>query len=149
MWEMPQTGRAGRTECEVPAVLGEVRVGANGSNGVGMAPVSKERVDRIFENYLLALAAVDQCSESAADAVRSRLAANLDQAERLYADAAADGLVEGSTELDAAVRSLSEANERSRNALHEGTPIAGLVPDLEQGTLHAARILEAALQPRG
>src|SRR5947209_6202022 len=56
-----------------------------------MPPVSRERVDQIFENYLLALAGVDQCSESAPDDVRSRLAANADKAEQAYTDATADG----------------------------------------------------------
>jgi hypothetical protein len=115
---------------------------------VGMPPLSRERVDRIFENYLLALAGVDQCSESAPDDVKRRLAANADQAERAYTDATADGLADGSPGIDDEVRSLAQANERSRIALHDGRPIAVVLADLEQGTAHAFAVLKAALSSR-
>jgi len=115
---------------------------------VGMPPVSRERVDRIFENYLLALAGVDQCSESAPDDVRSRLAANADKAEQAYTDAAADGLVGGSPGIDDEVRGLAQANERSRIALHDGRPMGSVLVDLEQGTAHAFGVLKAALSSR-
>jgi hypothetical protein len=113
-----------------------------------MPPVSKERVDQIFENYLLALAGVDQCSDSAPEDVRSRLAANVDRAEQAYTDATADGLVDGSPGIDDEVRSLAQANERSRIALHDGRPIAVVLVDLEQGTAHAFAVLKAALSSR-
>ena len=113
-----------------------------------MPPVSRERVDRIFENYLLALAGVDQCSESASDDVKRRLAANADEAERAYTDAAADGLADGLPGIDDEVRSLAQANERSRIALHDGRPIAVVLADLEQGTAHAFAVLKAALSSR-
>ena len=67
-------------------------VAATNNGGIDVAPESKERVDPILENYLLALAGVDQCSQNAPETVRSRLAVNLERAERAYADAAADGL---------------------------------------------------------
>jgi hypothetical protein len=113
----------------------------------GMASVSKERVDQLFENYLLALAGVDQCSDSAPDTVINRLAANLDEAERAFSDAAADGLLDESAPLDAEMRELSKANERSRTGLRDGKPIADLLADLEQGTAHALRALKVALDP--
>jgi hypothetical protein len=115
---------------------------------VGMPPVSRERVDQIFENYLLALAGVDQCSESAPDDVRSRLAANADKAEQAYTDATADGLLGGSPGIDEEVRGLAQANERSRIALHDGRPMAAVLVDLEQGTAHAFGVLKAALSSR-
>ena len=71
---------------------------ATNNGGIDVPPVSKERVDPILENYLLALAGVDQCSGNAPETVRSRLAVNLERAERAYADAAADGLVEVSAD---------------------------------------------------
>jgi hypothetical protein len=113
-----------------------------------MPPVSRERVDQIFENYLLALAGVDQCSESAPDDVRSRLAANADKAEQAYTDATADGLLGGSPGIDEEVRGLAQANERSRIALHDGRPMAAVLVDLEQGTAHAFGVLKAALSSR-
>lgn len=116
-----------------------------------VAPRSKDRVDHIFENYLLALASVDQCSANAADALKNRLAANLDRAERIYADAAADGLIEASRQMEADLVALSLANERARDRLHDGAPIADLLEDLEEGTDYANRVLRQALsrQARG
>jgi len=110
-----------------------------------MTPVSKERIDPILENYLLALAGVDQCAASAPESVKSRLAVNLERAEQAYADATADGLVEVPTAMDADLRALAEANEQCRIQLHGGTPITDLVTDLEQGTYQAARIVKAAV----
>jgi hypothetical protein len=115
---------------------------------VDMPPVSRERVDQIFENYLLALAGVDQCSESAPDDIRSRLAANADKAEQAYTDATADGLLGGSPGIDDEVRGLAQANERSRIALHDGRSMAAVLVDLEQGTAHALGVLKAALSSR-
>lgn len=112
---------------------------------IGVAPVANERVDRILENYLLALAGVDQCAVSASDEMKSRLAGNLERAERAYADATADGLGDLSGDMEAELRALVHANERSRAALHGGVPIADLLADLERGTEHARRILDAAL----
>src|SRR5882757_3561632 len=93
---------------------------------IDVPPVSKERVDPILENYLLALAGVDQCSASAPETARSRLAVNLEKAERAYADAAADGLVDVSAEMESELHALARANERSRIGLHGGTPITDL-----------------------
>lgn len=111
-----------------------------------MTPASKERVDSVLENYLLALAGVDQCSASAPDDMKHRLAANLERAERAYADAAADGLVELTNDMEREVRALAEANEKSRTALHGGVPMTELLDELELGTEHARRILETALR---
>jgi hypothetical protein len=112
---------------------------------IDVAPVLKERVDPILENYLLALAGVDQCSQSAPDIVRSRLAVNLERAERAYSDAAADGLVEVSDEMEAELDTLASANQESRRRLHRGAPITDLLVDLEQGTEQANRIVRAAI----
>jgi hypothetical protein len=110
-----------------------------------MAPVSKERVDHILENYLLALACVDQCPTSAPNTVRNRLAANLERAERAYADAAADGLLDISAAIEADLRALGQINEQTRTRLHGGTSITDLLADLEHNTEHADRILRVAL----
>jgi hypothetical protein len=110
-----------------------------------MAPVYKERVDHILENYFLALACVDQCPTSAQDAVKSRLAANLERAERAYADAAADGLLDVSAAIEADLQALGQANEQARARLHGGTPITDLLAGLEHNTEHADRILRIAL----
>ena len=116
---------------------------------IDVAPVLKERVDPILENYLLALAGVDQCSQSAPETVRSRLAVNLERAERAYADAAADGLVDVSDDMEAALGTLARVNQESRRRLHRGAPITDLLVDLELGTEQATRIVRAAIFPQG
>jgi hypothetical protein len=115
------------------------------SGGIDVAPGSKERVDPILENYLLALAGVDQCSQNAPEVVRSRLAVNLERAERAYSDAAADGLVEMSVDMEAELGALARVNEQSRRRLHRGSPITDLLVDLEQGTEQANRIVRVAI----
>jgi hypothetical protein len=115
------------------------------SGELGVAPVLKERVDPILENYLLALAGVDQCSASAPEIVRSHLAVNLERAERAYADAAADGLVDVSADMEAELQALARTNEQSRRRLHRGAPITDLLVELEQGTEQASRIVRAAI----
>lgn len=124
---------------------------ATNSRELDVAPVPKERVDPILENYLLALAGVDQCSANALETVRSRLAVNLERAERAYADAAADGLVDVSADMEAGLQALTRDNEQSRRRLHGGAPITDLLVDLEQGTEQANRIVRAAIfrQERG
>lgn len=110
-----------------------------------MAPEPKERVDPILENYLLALAGLDQCSQSAPETIRNRLAVNLERAERAYSDAAADGLIDVSTDMEAELAALVRVNEQSRRRLHRGAPITDLLVDLEQGTEQANRIVRAAI----
>jgi hypothetical protein len=122
---------------------------ATNGGGIDVAPVSKERVDPILENYLLALAGLDQCSQSAPETVRSRLAVNLERAERAYADAAADGLVDVSAEMEAELCGLAEVNEQSRRRLHRVAPITDLLVELEQGTEQANRIVRAAICRQG
>jgi len=112
---------------------------------IDVAPVSKERVDPILENYLLALAGVDQCSQNAPEVVRSRLAVNLERAERAYSDAAADGLDDVSTDMEAELGALARVNGQSRQRLHRGASIADLLVELEQGTELANRIVRSAL----
>lgn len=114
--------------------------------GIDVTPVSKEeRVDPILENYLLALAGVDQCSQSAPETVRSRLAVNLERAERAYSDAAADGLDDVSGDMEAELGALARVNEQSRRRLHRGASITDLLVELEQGTEQANRIVRAAI----
>jgi hypothetical protein len=115
------------------------------NEGVDVAPVIKERVDPILENYLLALAGVDQCSQNAPETVRSRLAVNLERAERAYADAAADGLVEVTPDMEVELRALARTNEESRRRLHRGASITDLLVELEQGTDQAYRIVRATI----
>jgi hypothetical protein len=118
---------------------------ATSSGELGVAPVSKERVDPILENYLLALAGVDQCSTNAPETVRRRLAVNLEKAERAYADAAADGLVDVSADMEAELQALERTNEQSRRRLHAGAPITDLLVELELGTEQASRVVKAAI----
>ena len=118
---------------------------ASSSGGIDVAPDSKERVDPILENYLLALAGVDQCSQNAPDIVRSRLAVNLERAERAYADAAADGLVDVSSDMETELCALARVNEEARRRLHRGIPITDLLVQLEEGTEKANRIVRAAI----
>jgi hypothetical protein len=118
---------------------------ATSSGELDVAPVSKERVDPILENYLLALAGVDQCSANAPETARSRLAVNLERAERAYADAAADGLEDVSADMEAELCALTRTNEQSRRRLHRGAPITDLLVELEQGTEQSNRIVRAAI----
>lgn len=118
---------------------------ASSSGSIDVAPEPKERVDPILENYLLALAGLDQCSQSAPETVRSRLSVNLERAERAYADAAADGLVDVSVDMEAELGTLVRVNEQSRRRLHRGASITDLLVDLEQGTEQANRIVRAAI----
>src|ERR1044072_3251700 len=106
---------------------------ATNNGGIDVPPVSKERVDPILENYLLALAGVDQCSTNAPETVRSRLAVNLERAERAYADAAADGLDDVSAEMEGELEALERTNEQSRRRLHGGAPITDLLVEFELG----------------
>ena len=115
------------------------------SGSIDVAPESKERVDPLLENYLLALAGVDQCSQNAPEIVRSRLAVNLEKAERAYSDAAADGLTEVSVDMEAELGTLVRINEQSRHRLYRGGSITELLVDLEQGTEQANRIVKAAI----
>lgn len=70
---------------------------------------------------------------------------NLERAERAYSDAAADGLVEVSDDMEAELGTLARANQESRLRLHRGAPITDLLVDLEQGTEQANRIVRAAI----
>jgi len=106
---------------------------------------SRGRVDRVLENYLLALAGVDQCDASALDDLKTRLAANAARAERAWADAAADGLVVLPGAAVADLQALETLLVRARAAFHEGEPIAGLLEALEAGTDRAIRVVAAAL----
>ena len=103
------------------------------------------RVDRVLENYLLALAAVDQCDASAAEETKTRLAANAARAERAWADANADGLVDLAEPAVADLAVLDGLVRRARAALLDGEPIGGLLEALEAGTDRAIRVVTAAL----
>ena len=105
----------------------------------------KRRVDQVLENYLLALACMDQCDASAADELKARLTANAARAERAWADAAADGLVELPGVVAPDATALADLVARTRDGLHAGVPIAVLLATLEAGTDRATRLVEAAL----
>ena len=113
---------------------------------LAMVVAARRRIDLLLENYLLALACVDQCSECAPEDVRSRLARNLERAERLYADAAADGLADGRAGCDASLEALLRVNVSTRAGLRDGWIITELLADLELATLHAERLYEATCQ---
>jgi len=109
-----------------------------------MAATARGRIDELFENYVIALAAVDQCPESADGEVQRRLAQNVERAERAFADAAADGLHVDSAILEDAVKALADANTTSRGSLRDGHAIGALVTDLERGTELAVKVLAVA-----
>jgi hypothetical protein len=111
---------------------------------LGMVVASRRRIDLLLENYLLALACVDQCSECAPESLRSRLALNLERAERLYSDAAADGLAGNEQSIEAIHEALQRVNASTRAGLRDGWIITELLTDLELATLHARRLFDAA-----
>lgn len=109
----------------------------------GGVVASRRRIDLMLENYLLALACVDQCSECAPESVRGRLALNLERAERLYSDAAADGLAGGEPGIEGLLEALRGVNASTRAGLRDGWIIGELLCDLELATTHAKRLFEA------
>jgi hypothetical protein len=109
-----------------------------------MAGTARGRIDELFETYVIALAAIDQCPESAGDEVKRRLTENVERAEQAFAEAAADGLDLDSPVVGAAVTALTYANTASRVSLRDGQPIAALVTDLERATDLALEVLSAA-----
>ena len=98
----------------------------------------------MFETYLLALAGVDQCPESAPQEVKDRLSENAERAEKAFADAAADGLLRSSADMERALADLVDANAASRDGLHQAKQIGALVGDLEKATRLAHNVLIAA-----
>ena len=111
--------------------------------GIVMACAAREYVDEVLETYMLALAGLDQCPDSAG-AIRERLAANVERAERLFSDAVADGLAEASAAVDEAAQRLARANEASRAGYRNGRAIGDLLADLEQATEQAEGVLRAS-----
>jgi hypothetical protein len=111
---------------------------------------ASEMIDYLLDAYLLALAGVDQCPDSAPPEVRGRLLANMERAERAFSDAAADGLIRDCSHLVPVVRQLLAANQVSRRSLRDAEPIARLVCELEKATCLAVEIagaLEIPFQP--
>ena len=99
-----------------------------------------EMIDCLLDAYLLALAGVDQCPDSAPPEVKGRLLANVERAERAFSDAAADGTTRDCSHLTPAIRQLGAVNCLSRQGLREAEPIARLVGELEQATCLAVEI---------
>src|SRR5476649_1154160 len=102
-----------------------------------------EMIDCLLDAYLLALAGVDQCPDSAPPEVKGRLLANVERAERAFSDAAADGLRRDCSHLVPVVRQLFAANRLGRQSLRNAEPIARLVSELDQATCLAVEIAEA------
>jgi hypothetical protein len=111
---------------------------------IAMTASASERLDELFESYILALVAVDQCPDSATEELKWRLRENVERAEKVFADGTADGLGSDSAVVDEEVRQLAEANLMTRTALRDGKAIAASLLDLENGTAHAVRVLMAA-----
>jgi hypothetical protein len=99
-----------------------------------------EMIDCLLDAYLLALAGVDQCPDSAPPEVKARLLANVERAERAFSDAAADGLGRDCSHLVPIVRQLFDANRLGRQSLRNAEPIARLVSELERATCLAVEI---------
>jgi hypothetical protein len=115
------------------------------TRGDFLSVASRARVDRILENYLLALAGADQCAASAPEDLKIRLTANVARAERAWSDASADGLVDELAAARAELAALVEITRRGRESLNDGLSIADLLETLEAGTDRAVRIVDAAL----
>jgi hypothetical protein len=98
----------------------------------------------VFETYVLALAGVDQCPEGAPQEVKDRLAEDVERAEKAFADAAADGLLRSSADMERALADLVDANAASRDGLHQAKQIGALMRDLEKATRLALSVLTAA-----
>jgi len=106
--------------------------------------LGRQRIDQVLETYLLALAGRDQCPDSASPLLKHGLAQNLDQAEKAYAYAIADGLEMRSLALDMAVADLGAANARAREGLQQTVPLGAVLADLETATRLALAVLAAA-----
>lgn len=113
----------------------------SGPGRVNLVANASDRVNALLESYLLALAGLDQCPDSAPDTVRQRLKANVERAERIFSDGAADGLQRTSPATEIAHLKLGVANERARRVLREGGTIVALVNDLEATTRAALEML--------
>jgi hypothetical protein len=99
-----------------------------------------EMIDGLLDTYLLALAGVDQCPDSAPAEVKARLQANVERAERAFSDAAADGLVRDCSHLVPLVQRLFAANRLGRQSLRDAEPIGRLAGELERATCLAVEI---------
>lgn len=111
-----------------------------------------EMIDCLLDAYLLALAGVDQCPESAPPEVKGRLLANVERAERAFSDAAAGGRGTDYSHLVPVVRQLFAANRLGRQSLRNAEPIARLVSELERATCLAVEIaggLDPSLKSSG
>ena len=108
-----------------------------------MAALGTDCIDSLLETYLLALAGLDQCPDTAPRLVSDRLAANVERAERVFSDAAAGGLERASPAMQAVAHRLDLANEEARRGLRQAKPIATLVDDLERATALAAGMIDA------
>jgi hypothetical protein len=101
----------------------------------------KERVGEFFENYLLALTAIDRCPAIARKAIKVGLTENADQADRALGRAIADGLKKNSRSVESAVKNLAEANRTARDALRGDQAIAKILGFLQQTTQFASGVL--------
>lgn len=108
---------------------------------------ARTHVDEMFETYMLSLAGVDQCPDSALPSVKNRLEANVERAEQAFADAVADGLNGDSSVIVDAVYRLAKANEASRAGFHDGKSINDLLDALELATEHARALLRTSRAP--
>ena len=99
-----------------------------------------EMIDCLLDAYLLALAGVDQCPDSAPPEVKARLLANVERAERPFSDAAAGALGRDCSHLVSLLRQLFAANRLGRQSLCNAAPIARLVSELERATCLAVEI---------
>jgi len=109
-----------------------------------MTASSTQRIDQTLETYMLALAGLDQCPESAALEVKTRLRENVERAERAFADASTGALAGEGPALGAALADLAAANAAARAALVGTRPIDALLERLESATIEALRALKAA-----
>jgi hypothetical protein len=108
-----------------------------------LATFGTDYIDSLLETYLLALAGLDQCPDTAPRLVSDRLAANVERAERAFSDAAAGRLERASPAMRGAAHRLDLANEEARLSLREAKPIAALVDDLERATALATEMIDA------
>lgn len=114
-----------------------------------MPASSKDRVDQVLENYLLALAGIDCCPNAASAILKAAFAENAVTADRAWHRAVADKSSTGSSQtMEGVVEALATANRASRDALHNAEDTGTLVGLLQRGTRLAVRAAAGTVAPK-
>ena len=108
---------------------------------------AKDRVDQVFENYLLALAGIDVCPNAASAILKAAFAENAVTADRAWHKAIAEKRNNSST-MEGIVAALAVANRASRDALHNAEDMGTLLGRLQRGTRLAVKATSASPAPK-